>query len=1521
LERRDLLAAPTLQINTGFSLVTGGTFTITNGQLLTTDPDTPANQLVYSLQSVPANGALQLTGINMAVGNNFTQQDINNNSLRYIHNGSASTADTFDFVVSDGSLLNSTTRVSLAVDGSQGSGDSFTPTVSGDGRLVAFATRANDLFAGDTNIFSDIYVKNRQTGAVELISKSSSGTISNSSSVNPTISADGRYVAFLSFASNLVPNDVSSFLDIFVHDRQTGTTERVNVDATGTEANQGQSQFHVAAISSDGRYVAFVSSASNLVAGDTNNAADVFVKDRQTGAVRRVSVTSGGFEVSSGAAFFENPAISGDGRYVAFISNANDLVPNDNNIFMDVFVHDTLTGQTSLVSVGSDGVSGGNSFYSDVSISADGRYVAFVSNSSTLVAGDTNSANDVFVKDLVTGQVTRVSVNSNGVQGNAGSGDDRPQISADGRYVLFDSVATNLVGSDTNGVSDLFLRDLQIGETTRVTLDSFSKQVNPAYGPGAIPNQNATLSADGRVAVFASASSNLVTNDTNGRTDIFARDSGIISASVPITITEPGNTPPAISAIANQITNEDTPTNPIAFTINDAETPADSLIVSAESSNTVLIPSNGFLFGGNGNNRTLTITPAANLNGTTIITVRVIDGRGASATSTFTLTVNPVNDPPVLANIGPRALNEGDLLRFVASATDPDGNQLFYTIDNPPTGAVIGLNSGVFTWTPNSTQAGVYNITVRVTDNGNPSLTDFEVVTVTVNDPPTITDLGNRTTPEDTPLGPIDFSVSDLETPVNNLFVLGSSSNQSLIPNGNIAITGAGSNRQVTITPVANQSGTATITLRVFDGSTSTTDTFDVTVTPVNDSPTISVIADQAVDEDTTRVVSFTIGDVETPAGSLVVSATSDSPVVIPNANLVLGGSGTARTLTITPSANLSGTTVGITVQVSDGMTTTTRTFNVFVNPVNDPPTITAISDQSTFDNTPTVAVSFDVGDIESDPATLLLNAITTNPTLVPLGNIVFGGAGVTRTVTVTPAPNQVGSAVINVLVTDPQGGLALESFVLNVNFQNDSPTITDIPDQTVNQYSSLGPIAFSVGDQETAAASLTVSVSITNTSNLARPTAIVTSSGGGSRNLTLVPPTNVTGVYDVAVTVADANGGIATDTFRMTVQPTAGSLSITDLPDFTILEDAQLGPIEFQVVNTAAPGTFTLSTTSSNPTLVPIQNVTFGSSTNPAIPALSTITIRPAADQSGIADITVTAVGTNNETVSTTFRLTVQSVLDLTRFRRAYNPNADFHFFTTSLNEFNSAIVAGYRDETTFNSGFSVAAEAVAGSLPVYRLYNLQKGFHYYTTSSAERDFLTGLVPPNSPDFGRIGWRYERDEGFMYTSPAVSTVEISRLYNPATGAHLFTESPAVRNGVLALGTWVQHRSLGFAYPIVVGVSNPPVILSARSGKGAVAAAQSTVLEPAPITTGETVASPLATPNELGGRLFIDRPMSSTSSTPRSAAVRNGDAGREVRSATTNPAADSGSLSNSDLDSLWMRFGPALMDEIDRVWN
>jgi Tol biopolymer transport system component len=407
-----------------------------------------------------------------------------------------------------------TTRVSVRSNGLQSDGVSSSASISSDGRYVAFASDAKNLVLGDSNGFTDVFVHDRQTGTTTRVSVSSGGAQADGDSGSPRISPDGRFIAFVSVAGNLVSGDTNGSADIFVRDLQDGTTTRASVDSTGAEGN-GPS--FAPSISSDGRAVAFHSYATNLVTGDTNDSADVFVRDLKSATTTRVSVDSRGVQGDSNSL---NPSISSDGRFVAFESVATNLVPDDTNGAADVFVHDLQREVTTRVSVDSRGAQADGDSVA-ASISSDGRHVAFESLAANLVLGDDDDAEDVFAHDLSTGATSRVSVDSSGAEGDAGS--SVPAISSDGRFVAFESFATNLVPGDTNGWKDVFVHDLQTGATALVSVNTTGLQGDGgSYRP--------SLSSDGREVAFESAATNLVSGDTNAAQDVFVRDGGAASA-------------------------------------------------------------------------------------------------------------------------------------------------------------------------------------------------------------------------------------------------------------------------------------------------------------------------------------------------------------------------------------------------------------------------------------------------------------------------------------------------------------------------------------------------------------------------------------------------------------------------------------------------------------------------------------------------------------------------------------------------------------------------------------------------------------------------------------------------------------------------------------------------------------------------------------------------------------------------------------------------------------------------------
>jgi Tol biopolymer transport system component len=364
------------------------------------------------------------------------------------------------------------TQVDVGVDGPPDRAISNFPSISADGRYVVFVSQADNLVEGDTGHVTDVYVRDLATGNTRLVSEVD-GAYTVYFNARTAVSGDGRVVAFRS----------STYGAVLVKDLGSGETRSASVGLSGAEAG-GESP----SISADGRFVAFVSEAGNLVPGDTgSNENDVFVRDLEAGVTRRVTVGWTGAEPNGNS---RGPSISADGRYIAFTSGASNLVRRDTNRRTDVFLHNLETGRTRRVSVGLNG-RGANERSSHPSISANGRRIAFESLASNLVRRDTGN---VYVRDLEAGRTRRVDVSWNGAVVNGPSAG--PSISADGRFVAFASGAANLVRGDRDGYGDIFIRDLKMGETSLLSRGPGGSQ------PGRVGSAQPAISADGRFVAF-----------------------------------------------------------------------------------------------------------------------------------------------------------------------------------------------------------------------------------------------------------------------------------------------------------------------------------------------------------------------------------------------------------------------------------------------------------------------------------------------------------------------------------------------------------------------------------------------------------------------------------------------------------------------------------------------------------------------------------------------------------------------------------------------------------------------------------------------------------------------------------------------------------------------------------------------------------------------------------------------------------------------------------------------------------
>lgn len=644
--------------------------------------------------------------------------------------------------------------VSLNSLGSQGFIGAQRPSVSDDSRFVAFQSESDEFvdidgdgaIDVDSNGFdSDVFVYDRDTGKLEIVSVNSAGLQANDRSLLADISADGRYVTFSSQATNLVDIDGDGSIDadlngsdwdVFVHDRVTGTTEIVSVNTAG---QQGGASSQRSTISSDGRYVIYSSQATNLVDinGDgvpdpdaNGSVADVFVHDRSTGVTEVVSVNSLEVQGTSSSAFAGTS--SDNGRYVAFVSNATNLVdidgdgsidPDDNASNFDVFVRDRVAGVTEIVHVNSTGQQGNAAARNQIpDLSRDGRFVAFTSSATNLVDIDgdgsidpdaNGSDEDVFVHDRTTGTTEIAHVNSVGVQGNDSA--FRARLSANGRFVGFWSFADNLmdlngdgvIDPDTNGPnSDVFLHDRNTGVTEIISVNNAGQQ-------GDNGSQSPDLSGDGGFVAFWSFANNLVDlngdgiidPDTNGAEDAFLRVRDVDSANVPPTADAGGpyvaDEGGSIALDGSGSMDDDGDLLTYAWDYDEDGVYDDAIGVAPTFD-------------------------AAGLDGPDGLTIglEVNDGNGGVATATATLTIN--NVAPVvgaITGLGADPIPVNTLVNLSADFTD-DGTPDTHTGewdwgDTTTTPATItqGAGSGTSEASHSYSEPGTYSVACTVTDD------------------------------------------------------------------------------------------------------------------------------------------------------------------------------------------------------------------------------------------------------------------------------------------------------------------------------------------------------------------------------------------------------------------------------------------------------------------------------------------------------------------------------------------------------------------------------------------------------------------------------------------------------------------------------------------------------------------------------------------------------------------------------------------------------------------------------------
>ena len=679
----------------------------------------------------------------------------------------------------------------------------------------------------------------------------------------------------------------------------------------------------------------------------------------------------------------------------------------------------------------------------------------------------------------------------------------------------------------------------------------------------------------------------------------------------------PVNDAPTIANIADRTIDQNTGTGPIGFVIGDAETPAASLVLSASSSNPSLVPNQNIVFGGSGSSRTVTVTPATDQTGTATINISVSDGvQTASDSWILTVSSTPTtNTPPVLSSVRSTSIfSSGSSfpIRFSVSdaETAPEALQVSAVSSNPgliPDGNVAfqgtGLNRTLAVTAANA--VGSATITLNVNDgSGNTRSTNFGVSVLarpaqlvylpfeaedgSVVSPMQVDADASATyvTTSSANQGTVSFQVS-ITQPGNYIIWARHLSPSSGRDSFFVSVDGVeipyataigtwSSDWQwtrVTVPAVSTQdprvlslsAGNHTVTFRgsepncFLDRIVICNDLEYVPGVGGNTAPGLSSFAARTIDEDTsTGPMAFTVSDAETP-GSLVINATSSNPSLVPSANMTIGGTGTDRTLTVTPALNQSGTAT-ITVMVSDGSLSATRSFLLTVTSRNDAPTLTSIANSTTVEDTATLPIAFTVGDAETSAGSLTLSSTSANPTLVPNGNVVFGGSGASRTVRVTPAPNQFGTASINVWVSD--GAMSsTRIFQVTVVSSNDPPTMGALVPATAvpGTLTALQPVV--IADIDTAASSLVVTGTSSDTNVLPNAN-ILLGTLGLTRTLSVRPLQ--TGAATVTLRVSD---GVAqsTQSFLLTVANTNGQFTLRPSysvanSGYTISWDSRIG-------------------------------------------------------------------------------------------------------------------------------------------------------------------------------------------------------------------------------------------------------------------------------------------------------------------------------------------------------------------------
>ncbi|MGC3961291.1 MAG: Ig-like domain-containing protein [Verrucomicrobiota bacterium] len=733
------------------------------------------------------------------------------------------------------------------------------------------------------------------------------------------------------------------------------------------------------------------------------------------------------------------------------------------------------------------------------------------------------------------------------------------------------------------------------------------------------------------------------------------------------------NVPPTLTAVGNVSINEDATAQTVALSgissgsVNESQT----LTITAVSSNPSLIPNPTVSYISPDTTGSLSFTPAADANGTATISVTVNDGHAVSntLTRTFTVTVNAVNDAPTLGAIADAAVNEDSgaqsvSLAGIATGAANETQTLTVTavssnpslIPNPSVSYTSPNAGGTLTFTPVTNGFGSAVITVTVNDGqaaNNTAIRTFNVTVSPVNDTPTLNAIANVSIGENAPQQTVSLMGigSGAANETQTLTVTAVSSDPSVIPNPTVSYTSPGATGSLAFTPVANTSGSATVTVTVNDGQAANNTvvrTFTVAVNVANVPPTLAAINNVSLSEEaaaqTVALSGISSGSVNENQ-TLTVTASSSNPSLIPNPTVTYTSPNTTGSLGFTPVADANGSAI-ITVTVNDGhavSNTFSRTFTVTVAPVNDTPTLNAISNVTVDEDASaqTVGLSGISTGSTNETQTLTITAVSSNPSLIPNPTVSYASPSATGNLSFTPVANANGSATITVTVNDGQAAnnTLVRTFTVTVNPVNDTPTLGTIANRTIAENAGLQTVSLSgIG---TGAANETQALGITATSSdpslIPNPT-VSYASPNTTGSLSFTPVTDANGTVTITVTVNDGQAVNSTTTrsFAVTVTAVNSAPTITAIPAQTIVSGGSSAPLSFVIndVETTADA-LTLTALSSAPSIVPLTNIVFsGTGSNRSVTVTSAGVV-------GAADITIN-VTDGAASASTTFPVTV---------------------------------------------------------------------------------------------------------------------------------------------------------------------------------------------------------------------------------------------------------------------------------------